>query len=123
MNNTLQKCCNELLDEAKAKHQEYACKIDECRPFYKIDFGNGVMGYPPEIQEKVDQATRNWTTWVHDNIEGRGLTLETDMLGAPVAIIAILAGQHQLGNSIWKHKHHANDASRTSLMSSSETPI
>lgn len=82
-----------LLLAAKAKHQQYADKIDECRPHYKIGDGMMTLGYPPDIQAKINEAREQWEQWVKVNIHDRGLDLWNDMLGVPCAITAVLAGK------------------------------
>lgn len=83
-----------LLLAAKAKHEEYEKVVDECRPLYKIDVENGMLiGYPPDIQAKINEAREQWEQWVKTNIHDRGLDLWNDMLGVPCAITAVLAGK------------------------------
>lgn len=83
-----------LLLAAKAKHRMYVDKIDEYRPLYKIDVENGeLLGYPPDIQAKINEAREQWEQWVKTNITSRGLELANDTLGCPVAITAVLAGE------------------------------
>ena len=83
-----------LLYLAQVKHEEYEKVIDECRPLYKIDVENGMLiGYPPNVQAKIDEAREQWAQWVKVNIYDRGLELCNDMLGRPIAISAILAGK------------------------------
>jgi len=83
-----------LLYLAQVKHEEYEKVIDECRPHYKIDVENGVpIGYPPDVRAKINEAREQWEQWVKTNIHDRGLELCSDMLGAPCAITAVLAGK------------------------------
>jgi len=85
-----------LLLAAKAKHRLYVDKIDEYRPrpLYKIDAKNGkLLGYPPDVQAKINEAREQWEQWVKTNIHDRGLDLWNDMLGVPCAITAVLAGK------------------------------
>ena len=83
-----------LLLAAKAKHRQYVDKIDEYRPLYRIDVKNGkLLGYPPDIQAKINEAREQWEQWVKENIHDRGLDLWNDMLGVPCAITAVLAGK------------------------------
>lgn len=83
-----------LLLAAKTKHEEYEKVIDECRPLYKIDVENGeLIGYPPDVQAKINEAREQWDQWVKTNIHDRGLDLWNDMLGVPCAITAVLAGK------------------------------
>ena len=83
-----------LLLAAKAKHRQYVDKIDEYRPLYKIDVENGMLlGYPPDIQAKINEAREQWEQWLKENITDSGLELCYDMLSSPVAIIAVLAGK------------------------------
>lgn len=83
-----------LLLAAKAQHRMYVDKIDECRPFYRIDTKNGkLLGYPPDVQAKINEAREQWEQWLKVNIHGRGLDLVNDMLGTPCAITAVLAGK------------------------------
>ena len=83
-----------LLCLAQAKHEEYEKVVDECRPLYNIDLENGkLIGYPPDVQAKINEAREQWDQWVKENIHDRGLDLWNDMLGVPCAITAILAGK------------------------------
>ena len=83
-----------LLLAAKAKHRQYVDKIDEYRPLYKIDVENGMLiGYPPDVQAKINEAREQWDQWVKKNIHDRGLDLWNDMLGVLCAITAVLAGK------------------------------
>lgn len=83
-----------LLYLAQVKHEEYEKVIDECRPLYKIDVENGeLIGYPPDVQAKINEAREQWEMWLKENITDCGLDLYCDMLGKPVAITAVLAGK------------------------------
>lgn len=83
-----------LLYLAQVKHEEYKKVVDECRPLYKFDVENGAMiGYPPDIQTKINEARTQWEQWLKENITNRGLELCSDMLGVPCAITAVLAGK------------------------------
>jgi len=79
-----------LLEEAKQKRKEYDDVIDKWRHTYIAE--PGILDYPPEVKPILKAARDKYIDWLTDNITGRGLKLEEDMFGRPVAISAILAG-------------------------------
>lgn len=80
-----------LLCLAQAKHEEYerAMQLYQCTYVAKPE----VLGYPDNVKSILHAAREKWDGWIKKNIKGRGLDLEADMLGRPVGISAVLAGE------------------------------
>jgi len=77
-----------LLKEAKVQYKAYTNTVDPLRTKYDVE----KHCFPPEIQAKLQAAFDKWMDWCEENINSRGLTLNTNMLGQPIGISACLVG-------------------------------
>ena len=83
-----------LLEEAKRVHKVYAERCDKHRSKYnaRIDASGRIIGFPPAIKEELQKLYGDWCKWLNDNLKARGLHLKKNLMGAPIAIFAVLAG-------------------------------
>ena len=78
-----------LLRQARMAWKQYDQLVCSFRHRYVCDPEN--MGYPADVQPKLEAARKQWDLWVKENILDRGLKLHEDMLGIPIGISAVLA--------------------------------
>lgn len=80
-----------LLCLAQAEHEKYEKVVDEHRHTYAAK--PEALGYPDDVKSILRAAREKWDGWIKKSIKDRGLDLEEDMLGRPVGVSAVLAGE------------------------------
>ena len=79
-----------LLEEAKEQYRAYNGELEKRRGFWNPDPDN--YGFPESIQKEVEAYHKKWEDWQTENITSKGLILKMNLVGAPIAILAVLAG-------------------------------
>ena len=79
-----------LLEEAKEQYRAYNGELEKRREFWRTDPDD--YGFPELIQKEVETFTQKWVDWQRDSITSKGLILKKNIVGAPIAILAVLAG-------------------------------
>ena len=79
-----------LLEEAKEQYRAYNGELEKRRCFWNPDPDN--YGFPESIQKEVEAFHKKCVEWEKENITSKGLILKMNLVGAPIAILAVLAG-------------------------------
>ena len=83
-----------LLEEAKRVHRSYTENCDKYKDQYDTtpDENGNCNGFPKEVRETLEGFYNGWKKWIQENINDRGLHLRRNIMGAPIAIYLVVAG-------------------------------
>ena len=83
-----------LLEEAKRVHRSYTENCDKYKNQYDTtpDENGNCKGFPKDVRDTLKGFYDGWKKWIKENINDRGLHLRRNMMGTPIAIYLVVAG-------------------------------
>lgn len=86
-----------LLEEAKRVHRSYTENCDKYKDQYDptFDENGNLRGFPKEVRDTLKGFHDGWKKWIQENINDRGLHLRRNMMGTPIAIYLVVAGNDE----------------------------